>query len=80
MVRFWWETHEQNVPQLRRVPQTPRSKSDGCGTKRHLMLGRQGCSVLGPNLEKHLNTSSGMTRHSGTHQLKLDVGWDRCWP
>ena len=28
VVRFWWETHGQNVPQaqLRRVPQTPRGK------------------------------------------------------
>lgn len=44
----------------------PKKKSDRCGTKRHLTLGRQGHSALGPNLPKHLNACSVMTRPNGT--------------
>lgn len=42
----------------------PKGKSDGRGTKRHLVLGRQGRGAVGPSLAQHWSAAV-MTRPRG---------------
>lgn len=58
----------------------PKGKSDGRGTKRHLVLGRQGRRALGPSLAQHWSACSHDQTQGGSHQLKLDHGWAGGWP
>lgn len=57
----------------------PKGKSEGRGTKRELVLGRQGHRVLGPSLARPWNACSHHQAQRGSQQFRLDHVWAGGW-